>query len=122
VALPAVGFEQVLALVEPLADRLVTTIHERLDLAEREATRDRNDANTRCSTGGSSRENIFCWRAFSTMRSSIVDAPTHPCSAASFTLRLTPFQYNGELVLFIIFLSKPIPNNSLLICLKYLYE
>jgi len=42
-------------------------------------------------SGVSSRENTSCWRAFSTMRSSIAQHPVYPCSAASFTLRLAPF-------------------------------
>jgi len=75
--IPGVRLKEVMQPMKPLSDRLTRPIHKRFDPSIREANmaQKRHEDMPLCRrvTG-----NISCWRAFSTMRSSIVEAPIHP--------------------------------------------
>ena len=87
---PAVTLEGVFQPVEPL---LIASYNQSTNGSirryERPAWR-KNATGAHCSAGVSSWENTSCWRVSTTMRLTIINSPTYPCSAVSFTLRLTP--------------------------------
>ena len=75
-----------------MSDRPIRPINERFDPSVREASMVQKHRRGHAAPSACPHEkNTFCWRTFSTMRLSIVGVSTHPCLAASFRLRLTPF-------------------------------
>ena len=80
-----------LAPVEPVPDRFVTTAHERLDCSVREASMGQKRSQHPLFGRGVFTRKYFLLAGLLHHAVEHSVSPPHPCSPASFSLKLTPF-------------------------------